>query len=69
MAQKPIENVILDEVLGAHGTSLKILELIEEESEEDPIAAILAALETIQRNQLIIMTRLGNIERRLASHD
>ena len=38
-----------------------------EDSDGDPIAAILAMLQIIQDGQRTILTRLGNIERRLAS--
>lgn len=68
MAEKPIANVILDEARGAHDASRKILDLMEE-SGEDPIEVIMAMLQVIQTSQQTILTRLGNIEQRLASAD
>ena len=66
MTETPIETAILDEARGAHGVSRKILSLVEE-SDGDPIAAIVAMLQMIQDSQRTILTRLGSIERRLAS--
>ena len=59
MAEKPIANVILDEARGD----------LMEESGEDPIEVIMAMLQVIQASQQTILTRLGNIEQRLASAD
>ena len=69
MADKPIAAAILDEAHGAHVASRKILDLMQEPAAEDPIAAILLALQMIQNGQARILTRLEIIERRLASLD
>lgn len=66
MSDTPIASAILDEAQGAHRASRKILELMEEPS-DDPIAQILTLLQSIQSNQRTMLTRLDIIERRLAS--
>lgn len=68
MSEKPTAQVILDEARGAHVTSLEILELMQEPA-NDPILAILTALQTIQDGQQVILTRLEIIERRLRARD
>jgi ribosomal 50S subunit-associated protein YjgA (DUF615 family) len=68
MPDEPSAKAILNEARGAHVTSREILELMQE-TEGDPIRAIIATLEAIQLQQQTILTKLEIIERRLASRD
>ncbi len=65
MPDKPTEDAILKEARGAHVTSRKILELVQEPV-DDPILAIFTALQRIEDRQQGILTKLTIIERKLA---
>ncbi len=65
MPDEPIEDAILTEARGAHATSREILDLMQEPI-DDPIQAILVALQRIEDRQQAILTKLAIMERRLA---
>jgi hypothetical protein len=65
MPDEPIEDAILTEARGAYATSREILGLMQEPV-DDPIRAILVALQRIEDRQQAILTKLAIMERKLA---
>ena len=65
MPDELTENAILTEARGAHVASREILGLMQEPA-DDPIQAILVALQRIEDRQQAILTKLAIMERKLA---
>ena len=59
------ESRILNEAAGAHMTSRRILDLMEQKGEDDPLKLMIRLLTEIRETQRGILLKLSTLEKRL----
>ncbi|GBQ05104.1 hypothetical protein AA11826_2146 [Komagataeibacter oboediens DSM 11826] len=59
------ESRILNEAAGAHTTSRRILDLMEQKGEDDPLKLMIRLLTEIRETQRGILLKLSTLEKRL----